>query len=178
MSTTISKKVCLIGDFAVGKTSLIRRFVDDQFSDQYLTTVGVKISRKHLEVKLKHQKEPCDLQLFIWDLEGSTRFKAIESNYLEGAEGAIIVADLSRFETLERLPEHIQKYVSVNPQGTILVALNKSDLFELEKLERFVQVVSGYIRDWEPVVCLTSAKTGWNVDEIFQLLARRLMRQK
>ena len=64
MSVTSSKKICLLGDFAVGKTSLVRRFVDNQFSDTYLSTIGVKISRKLLSVEENHT-----LQIIIWDLE-------------------------------------------------------------------------------------------------------------
>jgi GTPase SAR1 family protein len=69
---------------------LIRRFVDRQFSDQYLSTVGVKISRKLVE--------SVNLQLLIWDLEGHTKFKGITPSYLQGASGAVVVADVSRIE--------------------------------------------------------------------------------
>jgi small GTP-binding protein len=80
----ISKKICLVGDFGVGKTSLIRRFVDRQFSDEYLSTVGVKISRKTLELEGVRQQDQLNLQLLIWDLEGHTKFKAIAPSYLQG----------------------------------------------------------------------------------------------
>ncbi|MEO1762587.1 MAG: GTP-binding protein, partial [Cyanobacteria bacterium J06629_18] len=79
--STISKKICLIGDFGVGKTSLIRRFVDRQFSDKYLSTVGVKISRKSVEVTDSKQGKNLNLQLLIWDIEGSTKFKGISASY-------------------------------------------------------------------------------------------------
>ena len=69
--STISKKICLIGDYGVGKTSLIRRFVDRQFSDKYLSTVGVKISRKSVEATDSQQQKKLKLQLLIWDLECS-----------------------------------------------------------------------------------------------------------
>lgn len=164
----LSKKICLVGDFGVGKTSLIRRFVDRQFSDQYLSTVGVKISRKALE--------GLNLQLLIWDLEGNTKFKAIAPSYLQGSSGAVIVADVSRSETLERLADHIKLFLSVNPKGSIVVALNKSDLIEEEKLEKLVQQVQ--LNDWEQVLgfYLTSAKTGSCVDEIFQELAAKIIK--
>ncbi len=83
--TTISKKMCLIGAFGVGKTSLIRRFVDRQFSDQYLSTVGVTISRKLVDFQEPPTK---NLQLLSWDLEGSTNFKAIAPSDLQGAQAA------------------------------------------------------------------------------------------
>lgn len=171
----ISKKICLVGDFGVGKTSLIRRFVERQFSDQYLSTVGVKISRKTLELLGVKQQEKLNLQLLIWDLEGHTKFKAIAPTYLQGANGALIVADVTRQETLERLSEHIQLFLSVNPKGFVNVALNKSDLVEQEEL---VNLLSYYqFKEQERVLTTysTSAKTGSSVDEIFQKLAYRII---
>ena len=162
---TISKKICMVGDFGVGKTSLIRRFVDRQFSDQYLSTVGVKISRKLVD--------SVNLQLLIWDLEGHTKFKGITPSYLQGASGAVVVADVSRLETVERLLEHVQLFSSINPKGTIVVALNKSDLVDEEKLAKLTQLVP--VHDCERVVKIypTSAKTGVYVDDIFQKLAEK-----
>src|ERR687885_1836433 len=161
---TISKKICMVGDFGVGKTSLIRRFVDRQFSDQYLSTVGVKISRKLVE--------SVNLQLLIWDLEGHTKFKGITPSYLQGASGAVVVADVSRTETIERLPEHIQLFLSVNPKGSLIVSLNKSDLIDEDKLEKFIQIIQLQEGgDRVAGIYPTSAKTGLYVDEIFQQLA-------
>ena len=159
----ISKKICLVGDFGVGKTSLIRRFVEQQFSDQYLSTVGVKISRKTLE--------SVNLQMLIWDLEGHTKFKAIAPTYLQGGSGVVIVADVTRQETVERITDHIKLFLSVNPRGSIVVALNKSDLIDEEKLEKLAQIVQ--LKNLEQVseIYATSAKTGSYVDEIFQQLA-------
>ena len=169
---TISKKICMIGDFGVGKTSLIRRFVDRQFSDDYLSTVGVKISRKIVDLTGVKQQEKLNLQLLIWDLEGHTKFKAIAPSYLQGSSGAIIVADVSRIETLERLPEHIKLFLSINPKSSFIIALNKSDLIDEEKLMKLIELVQlqeGV--DKVSVIYQTSAKTGLSVDEIFQKLA-------
>ncbi|KAM3092810.1 Rab family GTPase [Phormidesmis sp. 146-35] len=166
--TTISKKICLVGDFGVGKTSLIRRFVDRQFSDRYLSTVGVKISRKTIEFPAQ------DLQLLIWDIEGNTRFKAIAPTYLQGAKGAIIVADVTREETLEHLTQHIQQFLTVNPQGAIVVALNKSDLIEADTLTRLLQLHQFAEQPHIVGAYSTSAKTGGQVDEIFQQLAQSI----
>lgn len=167
---TVSKKMCLIGDFGVGKTSLIRRFVDGQFSDQYLSTVGVKISRKNI-VLSKENMPDHDLQLLIWDLEGHTKFKAIAPSYLQGSKGALVVADVSRPETIDRIPEHLSLFYSVNPQGKIIIALNKVDLIEPEKVAKIFYSTQSLYQ--ERVLCLyqTSAKTGEYVDEIFEKLA-------
>jgi small GTP-binding protein len=171
--TTISKKICLIGDFGVGKTSLIRRFVDRQFSDQYLSTVGVKISRKAIEL-LDLPQTTQDLQLLIWDIEGNTKFKAIAPTYLQGAKGAIIVADVTREETLEHLTRHVQQFLTVNPKGAIVLALNKSDLIEADTLARLLQLHPFSEQPSILATYSTSAKTGAQVDEIFQRLAQSI----
>jgi small GTP-binding protein len=176
MSLPISKKICLLGDFAVGKTSLIRQFVDRQFSDQYLSTVGVKISRKMISLGgEKNPQKPTGLQLLIWDIEGSTQFKSIALNYLQGARGAVIVADVSRLETLEQLPHHMQNYVSINPQGRVIIALNKSDLVDEATLKKLTEKFSVLQCDQLVAIYTTSAKTGHNVDLLFQELADRIM---
>jgi small GTP-binding protein len=171
---TVSKKICLLGDFGVGKTSLIRRFVDRQFSDQYLSTVGVKISRKLVESTSIATQQPFSLQLLIWDIEGSTKFKAIASSYLQGAKGAIVVGDMTRQETLTHLTDHLQHFCAINPTGKVVIVLNKLDLIELEKLEKLLPQFQ--FSEYENVLATysSSAKTGENVDTIFQLLVQHL----
>lgn len=173
--STISKKICLIGDFGVGKTSLIRRFVDRQFSDRYLSTVGVKISRKSIELSNLEQEKNITLQLLIWDIEGSTKFKGVSASYFQGAKGAIIVGDVTRPESLENISEHIQAFLKVNPQGKTVVALNKSDLIDAEYLEKYCQLYSFNDNKSFVSTYASSAKTGTNVDEIFQSLAHSMI---
>jgi small GTP-binding protein len=167
--SVISKKICMVGDFGVGKTSLVRRFLDRQFSDHYLSTIGVKISRKLIAVPTDQ-----DLQLIIWDVEGKTQFQSITPHYLEGAMGAVIVADLNRLETIEHIQSHIQLLASVNSSPIpCMVALNKVDTIDsdssrsvIAELEVHPQIVT---------VCQTSAKTGQCVDRMFEALAQRLL---
>jgi len=170
--TTISKKICLVGDFGVGKTSLIRRFVDRQFSDKYLSTVGVKISRKKVDLS-----EEKSVQLLIWDLEGHTKFKAIAPSYLQGAGGAIIAADVTRQETIDNCTERLQLFLSVNPKGIAIFALNKADLIEPEK----VQLLLEHVKENQPERVIatysSSAKTGENVDEMFNLISAQMLEQ-
>ena len=175
MTSIISRKICLLGDFSVGKTSLIRRFVERQFSDKYLSTVGVKISRKTVNLKSRSHQKSMSVQMMIWDLEGNTKFKAITPTYMQGARSAVIVGDLTRKATLEHIPDHIQSFLSVNSKGFIIVALNKSDLIpqdELAEISNFpqfnshAQVLGTY---------LTSAKTGVSVDQVFSKLAFKMI---
>lgn len=167
--------MCMVGDFGVGKTSLIRRFVDRQFSDQYLSTVGVKISRKNIELLGVKQQEKQDVQLLIWDLEGHTKFKAIAPSYLQGSSGALVVADVSRPETIERLIEHIQLFTSVNPKAAIVIALNKLDLVDEEKLAKMVEIAEATAPERVLATYTTSAKTGKDVDDIFHKLAYKMV---
>ena len=173
--STISKKICIVGDFGVGKTSLIRRFVDRQFSDQYLSTVGVKISRKLVEFPGAYLQHIQELQLLIWDIEGINKFKAIAPSYFQGAKGAVIVGDVTRLETLDHLSDSIKSFLAVNPKSHIVIALNKSDLIEAEYLKNLQKIYDFSDRTSVLYTYLTSAKIGNNVDEIFQVLAHALI---
>ncbi|MCF2145069.1 GTP-binding protein [Desmonostoc muscorum LEGE 12446] len=173
--STISKKICLFGDFGVGKTSLIRQFVESQFSDEYLSTVGVKISRKLLNLSKNDQNNEQNLQLLIWDIEGSNKFKAVAKNYFQGSKGAVIVGDVTQPETLNHLREHIQAFLAVNPQSYIVVALNKSDMIAPEYLENIRKIYQFSNQTNILETYITSAKTGNNVNEIFQTLATHLI---
>ena len=167
--STITKKICLLGDFNVGKTSLVRRFVEDKFSDRYLSTVGVKVSRKSVNIQTDTQRQQVDL--LVWDLEGNTKFKSITPSYLKGSSGSIIVADLTRSSTFRNLNQHIKLFLEVNPQGAIVIALNKADLIPQEKLEQLVENYKSHDFDRIVSIYTTSAKTGANVDTIFDELA-------
>ena len=166
--SVITKKICLLGDFSVGKTSLIRRFVEGKFSDDYLSTVGVKISRKSLTAK--KNTELSQVNLLIWDLEGQTKFKSITPSYLKGSSGAIIVGDLTRTDTLNGLNKHIELFLKINPHATIVIALNKADLIQEEKLQRLVELYGTSLCPQVINIYQTSAKTGRDVDDIFQEL--------
>ena len=174
--SNISQKICTIGDFAVGKTSLIRRFVESKFSDDYLSTVGVKISRKIIDLHADKSKKQIELQFLIWDIEGKTKFKGIAPSYLQGAKGAIVVVDVTRQETISNLPEHIDLFFSVNPKNTkIIVAFNKSDTLKPEKLINIIE--KNRVAKDERIIATyaTSAKTGKNVDDMFYKLAENII---
>lgn len=168
--TSITRKMCMIGDFGVGKTSLIRRFVERQFSDQYLSTVGVKISRKTVTLPA----EEAEIKLLIWDIEGQTKFKGIAPSYLQGASGVLIVCDATRKETIEHLKDHVKLYYSVNPKGTAIIGINKVDLLEPKDLEILRSIANENI-DQVIGIFGTSAKTGENVDLIFETLCQKIL---
>lgn len=173
--SVISKKICLVGDFGVGKTSLIRRFVDRQFSDQYLSTVGVKISRKQVDLVSRETQSKHSIQLLIWDLEGHTKFKAITPSYLQGASGVVVVGDVTRVETLDHISEHIDLFLSINPKGWVVIALNKIDLLNPESRDGLGNVLLSQKKTQVLSTYQTSAKTGSYVDEIFQDLSHQFI---
>lgn len=155
----IRKKILLLGDFHVGKTSLIRRYVDNTFSDDYLTTIGVKISKKRIVV------EEEEYELLIWDIEGATPLRGIPEHYYVGAAGAILVADITRPDTLNALGKHEASFQAMNPLSPCVRAYNKTDLISDEKK---------WSIELPPDTFLTSAKENLNVDRVFTTLVQRI----
>ncbi|MDD2695502.1 MAG: GTP-binding protein [Anaerolineales bacterium] len=168
---TVNKKVCLLGDFAVGKTSLVRRFVYDRFEDKYLSTIGVKVSRK--TVVAPAAGRVIDLAMILWDLAGSEEVDKYRESYMRGAAGAVLVCDLSRPETFDHLPVYVDEFLVVNPQSQIILAANKSDLTEALRLAP--NQIESYAGSLSIPYFLTSAKTGDMVEQLFRQLGRLLL---
>jgi small GTP-binding protein len=167
----INKKVCLLGDFGVGKTSLVRRFVYERFEDKYLSTIGVKVSRKILI--LSHQDRLFDLSIILWDLAGSEEFNQFRASYLRGASGIMLVCDLTRPETLQHLPSYLDDMNRVCPAADIVLAANKADLKDEQRLS--ISEIESFVNGREITYYLTSAKSGDGVETIFQLLGHLMM---
>lgn len=163
----IQKKICMLGAFAVGKTSLVSRFVSSIFSEKYLTTVGVKIDKKSLAVG------DVDVTLMLWDIYGQDEFQTVQQSYLRGSSGYLLVVDGTRRATLETavaLQETAQKVVGKVP---FVVVLNKADLeAEWQVNERGLWKLA---EQGAPIV-RASAKTGAGVEETFQELTRAMLR--
>jgi len=106
-------KICLIGDGAVGKTSLISRFVYDKFDDKYMLTLGTKTSLKKILMPLVGQNRTIDCQLNIWDIMGQKEFERLHKTFFRGAQGAIIVTDITRKETMESVEHWVLKLFAV-----------------------------------------------------------------
>ena len=164
--TVVQKKVCMLGDFAVGKTSLVRRFVQGIFDDKYLTTVGVKISQK----TVKHQTS--QIKMILWDLSGGSEFERILPSYLRGAAAALLVCDLTRSDTLKHTKEHVRRIKEINPESVLVLAANKSDLTEERRVE--LSELESVAKELSISYFLTSAKTGDNVEALFNTLAAGL----
>ena len=162
----LQKKVCLLGGFGVGKTSLVRRYVQSIFSDTYLTTVGVKIEKKMVNVGA------AEVALILWDIAGEDDVTAIRTSYLRGAAGYFLVVDVTRGETLE-VAKSIQARVTAEIGSVpFLFLFNKTDLKEEWEIPE--QSLED-LKDAGYVVLRTSAKTGEGVEEAFQELAKRMV---
>ena len=162
----IQKKICMLGSFAVGKTSLVSRFVSSMFSEKYHTTVGVKIDKKNLTLNQK------DVTLMLWDIYGQDDFQTVQQSYLRGASGYLLVVDGTRRATLETA--HTLHKMAQDVAGPVpfLVVLNKADLepqWEVDDKGLWKLVEHG------AAVVRTSAKTGEGVEETFAKLARAMI---
>ena len=100
---SIKRKVCLLGNPAVGKTSLIRKYIFDSFSDKYISTVGTKVSKKDIEIEIKKIDLKLTLTMMVWDILGQSGYRSLHSMFYKGASGALIVCDLTRRETYDSL---------------------------------------------------------------------------
>jgi small GTP-binding protein len=164
----LTKKICMLGSFSVGKTSLVTRFVLSAYSADYLTTVGVKVDKKVVQVGSQ------ELTLMLWDLAGDDDFQRMNVNFLRGSAGILYVADGTRPASLDSvidLRERVRQNLGDLPA---VLALNKVDLVDAWQVDdaRLEKLRAG---GWS--VHKTSAKDGLNVEESFSELASRLLSQ-
>ena len=164
----LTAKICVLGDFAVGKTSTVARFVHDQFSDKYLTTIGVKIDTRELCI------DQTAIKFVVWDVAGTDKLKTVEMSYLKGASGYVLVCDGTRGDTLGAalgLAEQARARFGQVPQ---VVLANKRDLATQWEIKH--SALAAVAESGTPVF-ETSAKTGENVDGAIETLARQIIQQ-
>lgn len=163
----IQKKICLLGASGVGKTSLVKKFVEGLFDEKYLTSIGVKVDKKTVSVKNQ------EIQLMLWDVEGYDRYNVFQDKYLRGAAGYIVVVDQTRQTSLlEGIDIH--KLVRKISNVPAILVINKSDLQANFNLED--DLINQYIALFD-FQFNTSAKTGQNVEEVFEAIAEITLKE-
>lgn len=166
MPGTIQKKICMLGAFSVGKTSLVQRFVRSIFSDRYLTTIGVKIEKKSIRIC------DTDVALIIWDIQGEDDIQELRMAYLRGMSGYILVIDGTRGSTLDVARSLVERVEREAPGIPFICCINKHDLVNRWEIsdERIDQLRNDH---WD--VILTSALNGEGVEDGFNRLAERMI---
>src|SRR5580693_1713347 len=162
----LQKKVCMLGSFSVGKSSLVRRFVESMFDEQYHTTIGVKVDKKVVNANDE------DLTLVLWDIYGEDVFQKMRMSYLRGMHGYLLVVDGTRRQTLDDALRLNDRVVSEIGKVPAVLALNKFDLtdqWEIEPDRETQLAAAGWTLE------RTSAKTGDAVEKAFLHLAQAIM---
>ena len=159
----ISKKIILTGSFGVGKTSLFNQFIFSQFDDKYLTTIGVKVNKKNIEV------DGEEVSLLVWDIAGEVSQDKVPHSYFLGASGIIYVFDLTRPSTYKNIQGDIDYLKEMVKGAEIRVVGNKSDLVSESQIN---EIKAGIDYPWD---IITSAKTGENVNELFLSLGKAFL---
>ena len=159
----IGKKVILTGSFGVGKTSLFNQFIHQKFSDKYLTTIGVKVNKKAVQIG------EVEVSLLIWDIAGEVTQDKVPTSYFLGASGIIYVVDLSRPLTFDNIDLDLKYLNKLLPGAKIKLVGNKKDLLSDDEL---AQVGDKTV---VPLDIVTSAKTGENVEQLFLSLAEEMI---
>lgn len=158
-----SKKVVLVGHFGVGKSSLVRRFVQNTFSDSYIVTIGVHILKKEIRIN------ELDLTLIIWDIEGKDDIKKVRSSYLLGTSGFIYVIDPTRPQTYESFNDEMDFIKTNFPTAQVVSVANKIDLIELDEFKAVLQEQA------IEVDYFASAKMGLEVENLFQTIGMKMI---
>jgi small GTP-binding protein len=163
----IIKKICLLGDAAVGKTSLIKRYVYSMFDDKYITTIGTKVTKKSISYSKPFggQTTEIRLTLLIWDILGQKQYSRLHPVYYQGAEGALVVCDGSRPETISSIDEWAKTFQEVVGPVPLIFLINKADLFDQKAFD--ASAVNKLCTQYKARWLFTSAKDGLNVDKSF-----------
>lgn len=167
-------KVCLVGDIGVGKTSLVRRYVLDQFDDKYIATIGTKVTKKNIIAENPHTKQEESIAFLIWDIMGQPSFREIlREAYFYGAQGALCVCDITSKDSFSELRYWIKAMTATAGPVPMMMIGNKIDL--MGKREVTLEDLNAFAQKFNSPTILTSAKTGENVEKAFTTLLDKIM---
>lgn len=161
-------KCCLLGEANVGKTSLAHRFIENSFQNSYKATLGVNLMKKDIKI------DENEVSVQIWDLGGQQSFKSLRRLYLEGANGALLVYDVTKAESFEKLGDWIRDFREIQGEKWPLVLIgNKADL--TDKIKVSEDEAKKYATENNISLIITSAKSGENVEEGFKNLIKSIL---
>jgi Ras-related protein Rab-6A len=169
----VAKKICVLGDPAVGKTSLIRRYAFDSYDDTYTTTVGVRILNRTQVLRYPERGVELRLKFRIWEVSGQNRHTELYPAYYRGADGAIVVGDATRVETQVNMWKWIEGFRAAAGRVPIILLLNKSDIAQKGDLDD--GLTDEIAREFGCPFRVASAREGSNVERVFREMAFRLI---
>ncbi|MHA1273702.1 MAG: Rab family GTPase [Promethearchaeota archaeon] len=161
-------KICLLGEANVGKTSLVYRYIENSFKENYKSTLGVNLLKKEMNIE-----GYGEITAQIWDLGGQESFKSLRKLYLEGANGALVIYDVTNRKSFDKLDEWINSFREARGDQPLILIGNKSDLKDLIKVEQ--KEAEKYAGKHNMDLVITSAKTGENVEQSFETLAKKIL---
>ncbi|MCP4763978.1 MAG: GTP-binding protein [archaeon] len=160
-------KICLLGDGNVGKTSLVYRFIENRFSTDFKSTLGVNLLKRKVTI------DDDTVSVQIWDLGGQDAYKKLRKLYLEGSQGALVVFDKTNESSFNNLSDWVSSFIEVQPNAPMLLIGNKLDLVDMIKIDE--QTAKGYADNHQMEYISTSAKTGEKVEDAFKSLIRKVI---
>ncbi|UCF08377.1 MAG: GTP-binding protein [Thermoplasmata archaeon] len=170
---TIVKKICLLGDAAVGKTSLIKKYVHDMFDDAYIATIGTKVTRKELIVRKPKENMDYHLRFTIWDILGQHTFTSVKATAYRGTAGALLVCDITRPETLLHTKNWAKTLAREQGKVPMILLANKSDLEKQKAVSE--KDINSVAEELDVIYSYTSAKTGQNVALAFRNMGEMII---
>jgi len=176
-SYLLKSKICLVGEQGVGKTSLIRRYVLDQFDDRYVRTLGAKVEKKSMRIAVPDRDGLLDVSMAIWDIIGHSGFRQLlGDSFFNGAQGILAVADLTRRATLPVLKGWVESVESVAGKIPVVLVANKADLAAEAQFGE--TELADLANTFDCTYLLASAKTGQNVEDAFLCLATQIAKAR
>ena len=167
----IKVKLCVLGDSSVGKTSLIRHYTEGFFKENYLSTIGVEFNRKTIELNEE------TVSMTIWDIGGQTLWAAVRSNYLKGAQGILLMFDLTNKSSLSHIRDWYMDVTQVLGEKIPLYVIgNKSDLEYNPNIGTIAKDLCSKLRK-DIQFYITSAKEGTNMQDVFENIANDIFSQ-